>query len=165
MIKLGNEAANSINFHCSISDRAACHAEILEAEKSGVPAFDELLQPLVEDRRLPGYFLSIRQGGVSKLEQAQGFVDEKNKVLPTANTIFEIGSMTEPLTATAVMILVDKGKIRLDDRLVDFLPEFRGLKVAPNGSYAVPLVELSRQITINHLLNHSADLVRSSVSL
>ena len=135
---------------------AACHAETIKAGKSGALAFDEVLLPLIEDRRLPGYFLSIRQGGESKLERAQGFVDEKNKVSPTSNTIFEIGSMTEPLTATAIMVLVEEGKISLDDRLIDFLPEFKGLKVAPNGSYDVPLVELSQHITIDHLLNHSA---------
>jgi CubicO group peptidase (beta-lactamase class C family) len=134
----------------------ASHAASSEAERQGLHGFDKVLQPLIEDRRLPGYFLSIRQDGEKKLERAQGFVDEKNKVTPTSKTIFEIGSMTEPLTATAIMLLVEEGRISLEDRLTDFLPEFRDLKVAINGSYEMPLVELSQPITLNHLLNHSA---------
>ena len=118
--------------------------------------FSKLLNPLIETRRLPGYFLSIRQAGEDKVEKSQGFADERKGVQPSAETIFAIGSMTEPLTATAVMLLVERGQLKLSDQLTQFLPEFRNLKVATNGSYESGLSDLSEPITLDHLLTHRA---------
>lgn len=126
------------------------------ATSIGHDSFSELLSPLIETRRLPGYFLSIRQAGEDKIEKSQGFADERKGVQPSAETIFAIGSMTEPLTATAVMLLVDRGQVNLSDRLTEFLPAFSGLKVAADGSYESELSDLAEPITLDHLLTHRA---------
>ncbi len=143
-----------------ISSLALATSTTLAAPPPAVGAehepFSKLLNPLIETRRLPGYFLSIRQAGEDKVEKSQGFADERKGVQPSAETIFAVGSMTEPLTATAVMLLVERGRLKLSDQLTQFLPEFSDLKVATDGSYESGLSDLSEPITLDHLLTHKA---------
>jgi CubicO group peptidase (beta-lactamase class C family) len=65
--------------------------------------------------------------------------------------------MTEPLTATALMVLVEMGKLSLDDPLAKYLPEFGAMKVANNGSMS-SMQEAQRQISLRNLLSHQAGL-------
>src|SRR5207302_1965764 len=73
---------------------------------------------------------------------------EKKKAM-TTDTIFWIASMTKSLTATAVMILVDEGKLSLDEPASKWLPELAKVKIA-NGR------ALSRPITLRDLLSHTS---------
>jgi CubicO group peptidase (beta-lactamase class C family) len=68
--------------------------------------------------------------------------------------IFWVASMSKPITAVAVALLVDAGKVSFDDPIDRYLPEFRELKVADGGQ----LVPLSRAITLRDVLSHTSGL-------
>jgi CubicO group peptidase (beta-lactamase class C family) len=66
------------------------------------------------------------------------------------DTIFAVASMTKPITATAVMILCDEGKVSLDDPVAKYIPEFE--KATLNGK------PLEQPITVRHVLTHTSGL-------
>ena len=69
-----------------------------------------------------------RQGKTLYLE-AFGWRDEAKKVPMTTDTIFQIYSMTKPITTVAALMLVDDGKLRLDDPVAKYIPAFADTKV------------------------------------
>jgi CubicO group peptidase (beta-lactamase class C family) len=80
------------------------------------------------------------------------------------DNIFRLASMGKPVTAVAVMMLVEEGKIRLGDPIAQYIPEFKGLtKVAvpkPGGAEgASDLVDVSRPVTIRDMLTHGSGLM------
>jgi CubicO group peptidase (beta-lactamase class C family) len=114
-----------------------------------------------------------RKGRLAHLE-AHGLMDTDTKKAMSKDTMFWIASMTKPITGTAVLMLVEEGKIRLTDPVSKFIPEFRGMKVAvmqdrPAGPGAPPAapgtgplfytVPATREITIQDLLSHVSGLV------
>jgi uncharacterized protein YbbC (DUF1343 family)/CubicO group peptidase (beta-lactamase class C family) len=108
---------------------------------------DAAVEAALAEAKLPGAVVLVgRDGGIG---YAKAF--GRRAVVPaeqpmTRDTIFDMASLTKPVaTATAVMILIDEGKIRLSDRLVKHLPEFDN-----HGK---------GQITIEHLLRHRAGLM------
>ena len=81
----------------------------------------------------------------------------------TDDTIYRIASMTKPITSVAVMMLVEEGKLRLEDPLEKFVPEFTKVRVmsstAANGKSAPEQFEAAkRPITIRHLLTHTSGM-------
>lgn len=70
----------------------------------------------------------------------------------TDNTLFRLASMTKPITSVAVMILVDRGLISLDDTVEKFYPSFADLKVIENDT----VVDIESKITVAHLLSHTS---------
>jgi len=107
--------------------------------------------------------LVARRGKVVHFE-AQGYADVAAKKPMRTDNIFRLASMGKPVTAVAIMMLVEEGKIRLTDPVSQYIPEFKGLtKVAvpkPGGAEgAYDLVDVSRPITIRDLLTHGSGLV------
>ncbi len=104
-----------------------------------------------------------RRGRIAYLE-SQGVMDLESKKPMQNDTIFRLASMTKPVTSIAVMMLHEEGRFLLDDPVSKFLPEFRNPKVAianaPNerALEGYRLVPAEREITIRHLLAHSAGL-------
>jgi len=114
-----------------------------------------------------------RKGRLAHLE-AHGLMDADTKKAMSKDSLFWIASMTKPITGTAVLMLMEEGKIRLTDPVSKFIPEFRGMKVAvmqerPAGPGAPPAapgtgplfytVPATREITIQDLLSHVSGLV------
>ncbi|HTH50209.1 MAG TPA: serine hydrolase domain-containing protein [Candidatus Limnocylindria bacterium] len=130
--------------------------------------------------------LVARKGRVAHLE-AHGLMDIESKKPMAKDTIFRLASMSKVVTGTAIMMLVEEGKIRLTDPVSKFIPEFRGQKVAvalpagrggaaaggrgggPSGAaagdapqfYTVPA---EREITIRDLLSHVSGLGSGTLS-
>lgn len=111
-----------------------------------------------------------RKGRLAHLE-AHGLMDTGTKQVMSKDAMFWIASMTKPITGTAILMLVEEGKIRLTDPVSRFIPEFRDMKVAmmqdrPAGPGAAPgagplfyTVPATREITIQDLLSHVSGLV------
>lgn len=99
---------------------------------------------------VPGYETRYIENG------SEGFVDP-DKV--TANSLFRIYSMTKPVTGMATMMLIDDGKLGLDQPLADILPEFAEMQVqvTPDGSLT-DVRPARTPITIRHLLTHTSGL-------
>ena len=94
----------------------------------------------------PGASLAIYNNG-ELLKFSSGVLNESTQVNATVDSIFQIGSISKVLTTTLVMQLVDLGLVRLDDAILDYLPD---LKFSD--------AEYSRAVTIERLLSHSSGL-------
>ena len=114
---------------------------------------------VVQDKIAGGVTLMARKGQVVHL-QAVGKADREVGDDMRTDTIFRIASMTKPVTSVAVMILVEEGKIDLDDPVSKFIPEFRNPRVLVSGQTNQSELAQS-EITIKHLLTHSSGLVYS----
>jgi len=78
-----------------------------------------------------------------------------------ADTIFRIASMTKPITSVGALMLVEAGKLRLDDPVSRYIPEFADVQVFAGVEDGDPrLVPLERPITIHHLLTHTSGIAR-----
>lgn len=116
--------------------------------------------------------LVARRGRVAYLD-AQGVMDLDAKRPMAKDSIFRLASMSKPITAVATLMLVEEGKLRLTDPVSQFIPSFKGLKVAiakPGASPvpgvgAVPsdLVAPEHEITIRDLLTHTAGFLTGGV--
>jgi CubicO group peptidase (beta-lactamase class C family) len=126
--------------------------------------------------------LVARRGKIVEFE-AQGLADIESKKPMMKDSIFRLASMSKPITAVAVMMMVEEGKIRLTDRVSAFIPEFKTMKVAVakgttnpvqmpafgrGGPPAPPpefdLVPAAREITVKDLLTHTSGLMSGGVS-
>ena len=109
---------------------------------------------------------SGKTGGVSMLVAQRGktvyegcFSDEKLGILVDAETQFRMASMTKPITAAAVLILLDRGLLRLDDPVSMYLPGFTQMKIGRVADGKLEIVgNAATPITILHLLTHSSGL-------
>ena len=62
--------------------------------------------------------------------EAQGLKDLESKQPMTRDTLFRMASSTKPVTGVAVLMMIEEGKVRLNDPVSKFIPEFKGMKVA-----------------------------------
>ena len=107
--------------------------------------------------------LVARKGRIGHFE-AHGVKDLESKKPMTTDALFWIASMSKPVTGAAILMLLEEGKVRLNDPVSKFIPEFKGMKVAvmqegPAPYYTIPA---SREITIQDLLTHVSGLVSGS---
>jgi len=102
--------------------------------------------------------LVARHDRVAGLE-AVGWQDLEAKRPMRTDSIFRIASMTKPITAVGIMILVDEGKLSVEDAVEKHLPEFRGMKLAAGRSKeGATLKEPARPIAVRDLLTHTSGM-------
>jgi len=116
----------------------------------------------VSNGKISGAVVLVQHHGKPAYFRSFGTTDVKLGEPMTPATIFRIHSMSKPVTAFATMILVDDGKIRLDDPLSKYIPSFANVKVGvetktENGD-VLKLVPPDRPITIEDLLRHSSGI-------
>src|SRR6478609_3539179 len=80
---------------------------------------------------------------------AQGWADPEHKSFMRVDSIFWIASMSKPTTAIAVLMLMEEGKLSLDDPIAKYVPELAGLKTADGKT---------PRITLRHLLTHTSGM-------
>ena len=114
---------------------------------------DETLRGLVEGRSTPGIMVLILQNGRPVYNRSVGVREVGSATLIGENDMFRLASMTKAVTSVAAMILVEQGKIGLDDPVSRVLPEFANLRVREPDGAEVPA---SRPPTIRELLTHTA---------
>jgi CubicO group peptidase (beta-lactamase class C family) len=113
--------------------------------------------------KLPGAVILIQQHGRPIYLKCFGVRDVATKLLMTPDTIFALHSMTKPITSVAAMMLIDAGKLALQDTVSKFIPSFADVKVqvettAADGSPTVKLVAPNRAVTIMDLLRHTSEI-------
>ncbi len=122
-----------------------------------------LERAVAESRISGGVALVARRGKVVELD-AIGRRDVESGAPMDESTIFRIASMTKPITSAAVLMLYDEGKLRLDDPVSKYLPEFRAMRVLAASDQAAGLdapastVPAQQEITIEQLLTHTSGL-------
>jgi len=95
-----------------------------------------------DQQRAPGFSLAVWYKGQVVFANGYGYADVANKTLVTAGTRYSVGSITKQFTAASILLLAERGKLSVDDRLSRFLPEM------PNAD----------KITLRMLLNQTSGL-------
>lgn len=120
----------------------------------------KLIQNYVDRHEIAGAVVLIQHRGKPVCSEAFGMADVESKKPMTRDSIFRIASMTKPITSAAVMMLVEEGKLRLDDPLSKHLPEFAEMTVLVSSKEGKDygLVKADRALTIRHLLTHTSGI-------
>jgi CubicO group peptidase (beta-lactamase class C family) len=120
--------------------------------ENAVTAF--ALQHFVDNDEITGAVTAVvGPDGIIALE-AFGLADVAKKRSMSKDSMFWIASMTKPMTAMGVMMLIEEGKVKLDDPLEKFVPEFKGIQLKT----AQGLVAPTRAVTVKDLLTHSSGI-------
>jgi CubicO group peptidase (beta-lactamase class C family) len=105
----------------------------------------------------PGAVTLVARGGKVVHFEAHGHQDAARSRAMAKDSLFRLASMTKPIVTAAAMMLVEQGKLKLNDPIVGWLPELKDLKVeTPGGD-----VPLARPIWVQDLMRHTAGFVYS----
>jgi CubicO group peptidase (beta-lactamase class C family) len=118
-----------------------------------------LKQRYIDAGRFPGTQLMVYRRGKIVHSRSQGFADVERKAPVKDDTIFRIYSMTKPITSVAFMMLVEEGRVALDEPVHKYIPEWKNLGVFVAGSSPAYLTKPpSRPMQIVDLLRHTSGL-------
>ncbi len=137
---------------CAIGSRLPAALPEVPPEQVGIDAhrlarIDAVVAGGLATRRMPGCVVLVARHGKIVWKKAYGYRQTKPAPLPmTTETVFDMASLTKPMaTATSVMILVERGQVRLADPVANYVPEF-----GQNGK---------EEITVFELLTHQGGLI------
>jgi CubicO group peptidase (beta-lactamase class C family) len=117
------------------------------------------LQPFVDGHTLAGATTAVASKDKLLSLEAVGYADVAAKKPMRTDSLFWIASMSKPIAATALMMLVDEGKVKLDDPVEKYLPEFKGqMVVAEQDENHVLLKKPVHPITVRNVLSHTSGL-------
>jgi len=125
---------------------------------------DAAMQKAVDNGELPGAVVFIARGGKLAYAKTFGWQNKAAKIPMREDSIFRLYSMTKPIVSVAAMILVEEGRIGLQEPVSKYIPEFKDMKVgtettdASTGLPGLTLAPAKRQITIQDLLRHTSGL-------
>jgi CubicO group peptidase (beta-lactamase class C family) len=135
----------------------------------------QVIQRYMDAKDLAGAVSVVSRRGKVAYFEAQGLMDIEHKTPMRKDAIFRMASMSKPVTGVAILMLLEEGKIRLNDPVSKFILEFKDTKVAiekpqPAGAAAaggrgqtarapeIYTVPASREITIRDLMTHTSGL-------
>ena len=127
----------------------------------GATALSTFLKSATDRGDVPGVVVAVVDKNGVLYNEAFGQSSTLRNTPMTKDTIFNMASMTKPITSTAIMILVDEGKLKLDDEVAKYLPKWKDPQVISKFNEADASFETRparRQITIRHLLTHTSGI-------
>src|SRR5207249_2946676 len=110
--------------------------------------FDQVMKKVLHDNRVPGGTIAVGRDGAIVYARGFGYSDQENKEAVEPDALFRLASVSKPITAVAVLQLVERGKLKLDDKVFDLLD----LK-APDDPKA-KFDERWKKITVLQLMEH-----------
>lgn len=122
---------------------------------------DNMLIQSVEENQIPGAVALIARNGKIVYYKAFGMAENETKRSLKRDDIFRIASQTKAITSTAVMMLWEEGKFKLDDPISKYIPEFENAQilVSLNESDTTYITRSAKKkITIRHLLTHTSGI-------
>ncbi|MEU9435130.1 serine hydrolase domain-containing protein [Streptomyces sp. NPDC048252] len=120
---------------------------------------DQHVAHFVDEGRLPGFLVAVSRGGRVAHLTAHGHRDIAAGLPVEADTLYRIYSMTKPVTSVAALILVEEGRLGLDDPVADHLPAFADQRVYVEGSGAdLTTRPVGQPLLVKHLMTHTAGL-------
>lgn len=132
--------------------RNPAHLPVVQPEEVGFNAerlqyLEPIVQEGLDEKKMPGCVIAFGRGGKLAWLKAYGHRQlEPSRIPMTTDTVFDMASITKPVaTATSVMILVERGQVRLRNRFSSYFPDF-----AANGK---------KEITVTQLLTHHGGLI------
>jgi CubicO group peptidase (beta-lactamase class C family) len=118
------------------------------------------LTKLVADNKIPGAVVVVARHGKVAYVTTAGYRDVAKKVPMSEDTIFAIASMTKPITCVAAMMLIEEGKLSLDDPVDKYVPALKNLRVLGNAKddteAALATVPAKKPMLVRHLFAHTA---------
>ena len=154
----------------------ATKAEAVGMSTERLARIDALLDRYVASGQIANAVTVVMRDGKVVQNKAYGYLDPLARTPMRADALFRLASQSKPITAVAVLTLVDEGLVRLSDPVSRFIPEFRGQRVAvpkPGTTAPPPLppgaaptgpkpesdfVPATREITVRDLLTHTSGL-------
>ena len=123
------------------------------------PKIADVLQPVIGKHQLAGAVTLVADKDRVLALDAVGFADIAAGKPMTTDAVFWIASMSKPMTAAAFMMLVDEGKVSVDDPVEKYLPEFKGqMVVAEKDAEHVLLKKPRHPILVRNVLGHTSGL-------
>jgi CubicO group peptidase (beta-lactamase class C family) len=133
----------------------------------------DAIQRHIDAHQIAGAVTLVAKKGRIAHFEAHGAMDLDAKKPMAKDSIFRIFSMSKPIAGTAILMLLEEGKVRLNDPVSKFIPEFNGMKVAvaldrPANAPAAPIqfytMPATREITVQDLLTHVSGLASGGPS-
>lgn len=137
----------------------------------------EMVMRHVEAHDISGAVTMVARKGRVVHYEAHGLIDLESKRPMTKDALFRLASTSKPITAAAILILLEEGKLKLTDPVAKFIPEFKNSKVAVDGARpAIPMadrqgatdkyygVPATHDITIVDLLTHTSGLASGGIT-
>lgn len=118
-------------------------SSVVSSASAQTDKVDEYVKAEMEQQRIPGLSLAVVRNGEVIKAKGYGLANVEHNVAATADTIYQSGSVGKQFTATLVMMLVEEGKMSLDDHISKYIAD------AP---------EIWKDITLRHLLTHTSGL-------
>lgn len=119
------------------------------AKVAGMESFDRMMSEFLREHCVPGAAVAVTDRGRIALARGYGYADLASGEPATPQSLFRIASISKPITAVAILQLVERGKLSLDDRIVEVLDMDADIQQA--GQEFDPRW---REITIRYLLQH-----------
>ena len=154
---------------CLFASSAAFAADLPRAkpEEVGMSSerlarIGEVLKADIAAGRIPGAVIAIARHGKLVALDAYGWRDKAAGVAMTTDTIFNIASMTKPMTTVGALMLYERGQLLIGDPLSQYFPKFSNMRVAArdaNGEPTAETVPSVRKITIQDLMRHTSGII------
>jgi CubicO group peptidase (beta-lactamase class C family) len=130
---------------------------------AGLARIDDYLKNEIAENKIPGAIMMIQRNGKTAYFNTLGMRDPGTKEPMTPNTIFRLYSMSKPITTVAAMMLVEEGKLQLDDPLSKYIPAFAKVRVgienrSEDATATLDTVPARRPITIQDLMRHTSGI-------
>lgn len=127
-----------------------------------IAELERQLESLVETQDRAGFVALLARDGETQHTLEVGYADVEAETPMQADSLIRVASMTKPVTAVAVLTLVENGAISLDDPVSDYIPAFANTQVATsysrNSEFEIPAEPLTEPMTIRHLMTHTSGL-------
>jgi CubicO group peptidase (beta-lactamase class C family) len=138
---------------------AGAHFNLQKLQRVG-----EFFRAEIAGGKIPGAIVLIQQHGKPVYHEFFGVRDVATGLPMTDDTIFRLYSMSKPITSVAAMMLIDEGRLKLDDPVAKYIPSFAEAKVGvekneDHGEKVLELVPVNRPITILDLMRHTSGIV------
>jgi CubicO group peptidase (beta-lactamase class C family) len=121
-------------------------------------SIDSIINAEIAQNNIAGGVALVYFKGKPVIDKAYGFEDKAALQPMQINSIFRIASMTKAIVSIAVLQLVDKGLVQLDDPIEKYIPAFKNQKVAILKQNGFEFVDKNRSITIRDLLSHQSGI-------
>ncbi|WP_066659049.1 MULTISPECIES: serine hydrolase domain-containing protein [unclassified Sphingomonas] len=144
--------------------QSAAFGQAATAPRAAAPV-ETLAQDYVAQNRTQGIVVAYGVGDSAPVFASAGRIAvEADAAAAGPDSLWRVYSMTKPITAMAAMMLVEDGKLKLDQPIADFFPGFRTMKVLTDPANSLDSRPATTQITVRHLLTHTAGLGYSIIT-
>ena len=155
---IGFAQTKSINNSAPLSEATPSEAGMSEERLSII---DDMLNEAIGNKEIPGAVALVARKGKIVYYKAFGMADNTSNRSLKKDDIFRIASQTKAITSTAVMMLWEEGKFRLDDPISKYIPEFENAQVLDSlieKDLTYTTINVDKPITIRHLITHTSGI-------